>query len=381
MIPIRKYLSAIIAAILVSLTFYVILEPGSGVAYASSPTYCWLGYCGNDTIYMTTGTTQQFLNNITDQGGTFEKTSSQHCFQTVNVDSTMAMAIGRHNNTSGGYSFCEGYRNGSSGLQVFIPVALSGFTRTTNLSQNCALEKRFNSIWSDRISSVIAGLGPGSTLMCINRNNDGGMNTSGGTNDQSSSLIPVYISIGGLAIAVLAFVPGLNVADVGLAYSMLATGDSILSYEDTTASSSGNQLLATTSNSPLWQDFFVNNGTQVARTVCVDGQKMTDCNFTSFYSSQERIDLCIPSSDFSNSGYIAINGSSCCSPQCASLPGNPVMNASLKIPIMPAYTLDGRVNYNGCPDINARVHIEQTCEKTNEPSPEYVILRPYKFQR
>jgi hypothetical protein len=372
-ILIRKYLSSIIAAMLVIVTFYVIFGPGSGIAEASSPTYCWLGYSGNDTVYMTTGACKLFLNNMTDSGDTFNKTCVRNDFQTSNVNSALAMAVGRHNSASDVGSFCEGYRSSFAALQVSIPIAVSGFTRATNLSQDCAIQKRFDSIWYNHISSSVWGLGPTvKNLMSVCRNVDGGMNTSGTTNDKSNNLIPVYISIGGLALAAMAFVPGLDIADIGMAYAMMSTGDSILNYEYTTASSSSDLLGTTTSNSTLWQNFFVDNGSLTARAVCINGQKIPDCNFTSYYSSQEDIVLCIPCFDFSNSGHITINGTSYCSPQECVASGIPVMNASLKIPIVPAYTLSGVVRNDGCPDSNARVHIEQSCERTSVPYPEYI---------
>ena len=149
----------------------MIIGPGSGVAEASSPPYCWLGYCGNDSIYMTTGACRQFLNNITCKGGTFEKTCNQYCCPHSYVDSSMAMALGRHNDATDKGSFCEGYRNSKGTLQVFLPVALSGFTRTTNLSYMSVCQKRFRSIWSDHISSVLVGLGTSvKDLMSICRN-------------------------------------------------------------------------------------------------------------------------------------------------------------------------------------------------------------------
>lgn len=65
---------------------------------------------------------------------------------------------------------------------------------------------------------MIGGLGSYSNLMSVCRYFDAGMNTSGRTNGQSNSIIPVYISVGGLAIAAMAFIPGLDLADVGLDY-------------------------------------------------------------------------------------------------------------------------------------------------------------------
>ena len=358
-------MKALIISVIAISAAFVFISGLDGVAHAQaqSPTYFLLGYDGNKTIYMSNGVyTSQSLGNISVPGNTFYCNNIKNPLkQTERVDGSLGMAVSHK--MGGKYSFGEVFDSCFGNLRVAIPVAVWGFTRTTNITRQTMLNGGWPSIRGAMISAELrGGLVNSSTNLELEQCNrfDGGMNVTG-SSSHDKNYLPVLLGSAALAFSALALVPPLTVVAFPIATAMgvLSVSDSVIQLGSTTASpNSGN---TSSIDTPVSQEFFVNNGTVNYDT------NGADCSFYSNYSTQEVLCLVIGSSEFSHSGSIQLTGNSMFygSKMPSGCKGTNVSGASIDIPIVPAYTIQGQTFMNGVEAGNQTLILKDTSNGNN----------------
>ena len=326
-------------------------------AQTSSPSYQYIGYNGNQTIYMTSGAPCTFLKGFTSPTKPYYWNQVNALHQPMHTEGTMGMAISQY--AQNNYSFGENYNKRTNHLSVVIPIAVSGFTRTTNITVKCSSEGLFPLIWGSQISAELHGLVNNSQNLEMNiiKYWNTGMNVTGDPVNQIKDCpFPVLVSSAALAWAIMLAVPGLDIpAALGLAVTValgtLDISDSELSAGSVAASPSTG--ITNNVDSLLSQEFYVNNGTRNLSRSNFDGCPTVDCMFESNYSAQEILRLCLGSSEFSHSGSLQLNGSSmfysCNMNLVQGCKGSNVSSTGLNIPLLPSEYLTGLACINNNP--------------------------------
>ena len=260
---------------------------------------------------MTSGAPCTFLKGFTSPTKPYYWNQVNALHQPMHTEGTMGMAISQY--AQNNYSFGENYNKRTNHLSVVIPIAVSGFTRTTNITVKCSSEGLFPLIWGSQISAELHGLVNNSQNLEMNiiKYWNTGMNVTGDPVNQIKDCpFPVLVSSAALAWAIMLAVPGLDIpAALGLAVTValgtLDISDSELSAGSVAASPSTG--ITNNVDSLLSQEFYVNNGTRNLSRSNFDGCPTVDCMFESNYSAQEILRLCLGSSEFSHSGSLQLN--------------------------------------------------------------------------
>ena len=321
-----KIYSAMLALSMLGMAFFNVTVPISGsptiVDAAPIPGsstivdahYGWLGYNGNNSIYLTSGFATN-LHNFT--GSSSAKTTyPAYSYPLPAVHNSLSIGIASSFPGNSGINFSFSEQCMPNGvLGIYIPVVLSGI-EFINGTASCHSGMSLKTLYS--LCGIPSDNARTNIQYSALSGYDYGLNISGERGP--------YTRASGASGLIL---PG---AEDNLAgYSQSPTLNTF--YNDNGKYYPGEQAGCVKN--------FVDNGTFNA----TDG----DCgHFLNKFSSRELFHVCIPNKEFGNTGQINIAGENFVTPrssiQCEET-GCSIMGAtaSLKIPMVPAYTIGGQV--------------------------------------
>ena len=336
--------------------------------------YDYIGYMGNNTIYMTTGASlyNGYLSNISVPASSNEKDNvvkldQSNCCLDYNVYNSIGMATGSNINYHGSSikNAHEYYCSSEGWLYVNIPVAASGVVLSANEPNPTPPSCWDNvSAWAVFQSATLTGMTNNSNLkfeLC--RTSDSGTNISG-ENGTPVSNIPILAIAGDALTAAAVFCPFTSLAVAGVSLSTMSLLSSMLPYSPYTSSQNNAKTPTLNGNGCLYQEMFIKGGKWESSGQTADSIPLG--NYTNVYSSQEDYCLKIPCTEFLNNGCLNLSSSNLvvskpdtqyinldrCGADCGS-------SVNLKFPIVPAYTISGQVNSNGKGLANQEVLINE----------------------